>query len=253
MNDNKKQLDQIYKQTENAKKEFTKIIVSGLSDSDPKEVTFTCELIKKELIPALELDKAESKRSSLETLNKLLTERRPPKDEHEFNDLENATFFKILNDIQNSKTPEENDTKEQFLKTKNTSIKQLKEQYSGRKFGELVLHHLKAQNSKRIDDAVLGLKESINPALIETTNKFIATIIYDFTPIKSFWKEDCGDALILYTSATKAEAKKFNIEVTDDYAYDIFNLIVLSLAQKALYDSSFKNFIKNSVKKYWLF
>ena len=103
MNEKKKLLDQLWDQIEDAKKEFTKILISGLSDEDPNEVTFTCQIIRKELIPSLELDKAESKKSSLDTLNKLLAERRPPKNEHEFDDLENAAFFKIVNDIDNKK------------------------------------------------------------------------------------------------------------------------------------------------------
>ena len=117
MNEKKKLLDQMWDQIEDAKKEFAKIVISGLSDKDPNEVTFACQIIRKELIPALELDKAESKRSSLDTLNKLLTERRPPKNEHEFDDLENSAFFKIVNDIQNIKASDENETKEQFLKS----------------------------------------------------------------------------------------------------------------------------------------
>ncbi len=254
MNDNKNQLDQIYKQIENAKKEFTKIIVSGLSDSDPKEVTFTCELIKKELIPALELDKAESKKSSLKTLNTLISERRPPKNNFELNDLENAAFFKIVNDTQKEAVAEEKrKPKEEYLKTKNTSLEQFEKQYKGRQFGELVLHHTKIQTPKQIDDAITALRGNLYPALAITTDKFIETVVYGFATTKKLWKHDCGETLRIYTTATKVETEKYNIKVSDDYAFDVFNLIVLSLAQRAVNEPDFKNFIKKSIKKFWIF
>lgn len=150
--------------------------------------------------------------------------------------------------------PKETEMKQDsYLKSKGLSIAELEKQYSGRKFGDLILHHLKVQNLNQINDAVIGLKRKINPVLKETTEKFLETIIYGFAKSKDFWKTDCGAALVLYTNSTKAEAKKFNIEVNDDYTFDVFNLIVLSLAQKASIDSEFKKFIKKSVKRFGIF
>jgi hypothetical protein len=254
MNESKNQLYQIYNQIDNAKKEFTKIIVSGLSDVDPKEVTFTCELIKNELIPALELDKSESKKSSLKTLNTLISERRPPKDKSELLDLKNASFFKIVNDTQKEVVDKEKTKpKEEFLKSKNTSLQQLEKQYKGRQFGELVLHHTKTQTPKHIDDAITELRGNLYPALAISTDKFIEKVVYGFATTKNLWKHDCGETLKIYTTATKVEAEKYNIKVSDDYAFDVFNLIALSLAQRAVNEPEFKNFIKKSIKKFWIF
>ncbi len=250
MNENKNQLDQIYNQIEIAKKEYAKIIVSGLSDSDPKEMTFTCELIKKELIPALELDKGESKEYSLKTLNTLISERRPPENDSELLDLENAAFFKIVYDTQKGVVEEEKrKSKEEFLKTRNTSLEELEKQFKGRLFGELVLHHVKTQSPKQINDAIIGLRSNIYPALVITTDKFLETVVYGFSTSKVLWKHDCGETLKIYSTATKVEAEKYKIKVTDDYAFDVFNLIVLSLAQRAINEPDFKNFIKKSIKK----
>ena len=105
----------------------------------------------------------------------------------------------------------------------------------------------------QLDNAIIGLKNNIKPALIETTDKFLETIIYGFATTKEFWKTDCGDALMLYSNSTKAEAQKFKIEVEDDYAFDVFNLIVLSLAKHAIENSDFKAFIKKSIKRFGLF
>ncbi len=66
---NEHEIKQFYNQVDKAKKEYAGIIISGLSDNDLKEVNFACQLIKDELIPALELDKSLSKEYSLKTLN----------------------------------------------------------------------------------------------------------------------------------------------------------------------------------------
>lgn len=252
MKESDRLLDEMWQKMEIAKKEYSRIIVSGLSDTDFKEVNYACQIIKNELIPALELDADESKKSSLKTLNILISERRPPKDQNELSDIENAAFFKLLKDIQNSS--EKNNSKEgSFLHNSKTSLLQLQNQYKGKKFGELVLHHINEQDISQINAAIRGIRTKIKPELIETTDKFLETIIYGFATIKDFWRTDCGEALMLYANSTKSEAKKFGITVDDDYAFDIFNLIILSLAKQAYSDDDFRKFIKKSVRLFGLF
>ena len=94
-----------------------------------------------------------------------------------------------------------------YLKSKGLSIKDLEKQYSGRKFGELVLHHLKVQNSNQINKAITGLTETIHPMLFETTKKFLETIIYSFAKSKDFWKHDCGETLKIYKLQRKLKLK----------------------------------------------
>lgn len=140
-----------------------------------------------------------------------------------------------------------------YLESKGLSISDLKAQFTGRKFGELVLHHIKTQSQGQIESAISGLFDQVHPELEDTTVKFLATIMEGFAQSEMFWKEDCGNALELYVNSTKSEAKKFGIEVDDDYGYDIFNLIVLMLAKKAIEEPGFKKFIKKSVKSFRLF
>lgn len=130
-----------------------------------------------------------------------------------------------------------------YLASKGLTLNDLSKQYKGRKFGELVLHHVKQQSINQINDAISELHQNVNPILLETTDKFLYTVIYGFAKSEAFWKTDCGEALVLYTNSTKSEARKFNLEVDNDYAFDIFNLIVLSLARKAYQDPNFKEFI----------
>jgi hypothetical protein len=148
---------------------------------------------------------------------------------------------------------EKKDREEEFLKSRNTSIKQLKEQYKGRKFGELILYHIGNQNLEKTEDVICGLKGRVHPVLIIPTDNFLDTVVYCFAMTKEFWRLDCGEALILYVNATKSEAKKYNIEVTDDYAFDIFNLIVFCLVKRAITDLDFEKFIRKSIKRFWIF
>ena len=140
-----------------------------------------------------------------------------------------------------------------YLESKGVSISELKSQFSGRKFGELVLHHVKTQSKGQIESAISSLYNQVHPELEDTTVKFLATVLEGFAQSEEFWKEDCGEALVLYVNSTKAEAKKFGIEVNDDYGFDIFNLMVLMLAKKAIEEPGFKRFIKKSVKSFRLF
>ena len=139
-----------------------------------------------------------------------------------------------------------------YLASQGLTLKDLSKQYKGRKFGELILHHLKQQSVEDIDNSISELENNIHPQLKETTDKFLETIVHGFAKTKRFWKEDCGEALIMYTNSTKAEAKKFGIEVSDDYAFDTFNLIVLTLAKEAAMDKQLEKFIRKSVKFFGL-
>lgn len=140
-----------------------------------------------------------------------------------------------------------------YLASKGVSLIDLANQYKGRKFGELILHHVKQQTINEINNALAGLEQNVHPILKDTTDKFLETIVYAFASTKEFWKTDCSEALKLYTNATKSESKKFGLDVSDDYAFDIFNLIVLTLAKKAIQDSDFEKFIKKSIKNFWQF
>lgn len=76
------------------KDEYLKIIVVGLSDSDPNERRSTVYFISQNVLPALEDDKnMESQQRSLRTILALSQELRAPVTQDELQDLANAVFF----------------------------------------------------------------------------------------------------------------------------------------------------------------
>ncbi|KAF3983162.1 MAG: hypothetical protein HFP81_00280 [Methylococcales symbiont of Hymedesmia sp. n. MRB-2018] len=76
-----------------AKNEFLRILIKGLSDPEQRERQGCANLIQDKVIPALDLDNGPaSKAASLATIQKLISELRPPKNDGEMNDLNNAAF-----------------------------------------------------------------------------------------------------------------------------------------------------------------
>lgn len=140
-----------------------------------------------------------------------------------------------------------------YLASKGISMENLVNQYTGRKFGELILYHLKLQSYEKIVQGIDELKSNVHPKLKATTEDFLKVIEHKFAKSKLLWATDCGKTLQIYVTSTKTEAKKYGLEVDDDYAFDIFNLIVLTLAARASFDGDFKRFIKKSIRKFWIF
>lgn len=134
-----------------------------------------------------------------------------------------------------------------YLSSVGTSIEKLVNQYHGRMYGELVLYQLKQNTPEKLLHSMSGLYSNVHPELIDTTEKFIDTNIDAFSNVADFWTMDCGESLSLCINSTKAESRKFGIEVDDDYAFDIFNLITLSLAYEACVDTEFKEKIEGFV------
>jgi hypothetical protein len=139
-----------------------------------------------------------------------------------------------------------------FYLLKNFSImnlQNLEEQFRGRKFGELVLHHLSSQSDDARVQALQGTIRQLPSAfqqremeeLIDDFNKKI----YD----KSFWEQDCADSLLSITNTAKKRFLKCNLSASDDDLFNVFNIIVLNYAYTAQLQPEMKSFIKKSVNR----
>lgn len=102
------------------------------------------------------------------------------------------------------------------------NIQSLQTQFRGRKFGELVLHHLKSQSDNARNQALQGtlrqlpseFQQKEMECLIDEYNRQI----YD----KSFWEQDCGDALISITNTARSRFKNYSIIPSDDDLFNVF-------------------------------
>lgn len=87
-------MEEAYSLFDTAKSNIMEKIIKGLSDPNLQVRKEYAELIQDNFIPALSLDNGPlSKSSSLKTLHNLIAELRPPKNDDEMNDLNNAAFY----------------------------------------------------------------------------------------------------------------------------------------------------------------
>ena len=128
------------------------------------------------------------------------------------------------------------------------SIEELSKQFKGKKFGELVLRHVKKQSKSKILNAMQGL---MNLLLQKTDRVEIEKIIDTYNAqaySKVFWIEDCGDKLINISKDAKKIFTKYDIEPTDEDLINIFNIIVLNYAYSTKLQNQMKKYIKSAIK-----
>ena len=126
------------------------------------------------------------------------------------------------------------------------SVDQLAEQFGGRKFGELVLHHIDKQSFKQI---VLAIQGTIKSLPVQLRNE-IEGLIDSANPMafeKEFWSDDCGKILRFITSMVEKQLQEKEVKFSEENVFDVFNIIVLNYAYSAHKDLRMKKFIKSSI------
>ncbi len=128
------------------------------------------------------------------------------------------------------------------------SINQLAAQFEGRKFGELVLHHIDNQSFEQTVSAMQGTMEGL-PAQVR---EGIEELIDNANPLarkKEFWSDDCGTILRFITSIVEKEFQEKGVHLSEETLFDVFNIIVMNFAYSSHKDPRMKKFIKSSVGK----
>ena len=126
------------------------------------------------------------------------------------------------------------------------SVDQLAKQFEGRKFGELVLHHIDKQSFKQI---VLAIQGTIKSLPVQLRNE-IEGLIDSANPMafeKEFWSDDCGKILRFITSMVEKQLQEKEVKFSEENVFDVFNIIVLNYAYSAHKDLRMKKFIKSSI------
>jgi hypothetical protein len=123
----------------------------------------------------------------------------------------------------------------------------LKNQFKGRKFGDLVLHHMKSQSP---NDRIKALRGTISllPELFQTYG--IETLIDEINKDiskESFWKTDCSEMFSTIIEITRRSYHYYGFTPSNDDLFNAFNIIVLNLAYAAESQPEMEKFIKRSV------
>lgn len=123
----------------------------------------------------------------------------------------------------------------------------LKNQFQGRKFGELVLHHLKSQSQNDIIAALQGtinlLPDSFKKCKIEKLIDDLNAKAYE----KTLWQTDCADEFSYIIEIAKARFSQVGLSPSEDDLFNVFNIIVLNFAYGASIQNEMRIFIKDSV------
>lgn len=128
------------------------------------------------------------------------------------------------------------------------SIDQLSEQFKGRKFGELVLHHIDQQPFKHIVAAMQGTIEGL-PLQVRIEMERLLDSANPLAMKKEFWADDCGRVLMFIASMIEKELQETGVMPSEENLFDVFNIIVLNFAYSAHKDPRMKKFIKASIGK----
>jgi hypothetical protein len=125
-------------------------------------------------------------------------------------------------------------------------------QFEGRKFGELVLHHVKNQDPQTVIKALLGTVEK----LPNTARLGVESWIDEIAPLgkdAGFWQKDCGEALREICGRARHKLTGCGVApITDDDVMWMFQIIILNFAYGAHKDAESKAFIQKSIGKNFL-
>lgn len=126
-----------------------------------------------------------------------------------------------------------------------TDIKALAAQFKGRKFGELVLLHMRQQPIPQLVNAMQGTLPNLRPE-VQSVAMDIIDAANPLAGEKEFWADDCGQVLLFMATLIEKELQKHGLTAINDELLDLFNMIVLNFAYSAHQDSGLEKFIKTS-------
>jgi hypothetical protein len=130
-------------------------------------------------------------------------------------------------------------------------INSLSQQFNGRKFGDLVLHHFKKQDFPTIVAALQGTIEELPQSARPSVESWIEEMA-PFGSEPSFWQKDCGEVFLEICGRAHQKLNSHAVRATDDQLLSMFNIIVLNFAYGAHKHPRTKAFIQQSIGKGFL-
>lgn len=125
-------------------------------------------------------------------------------------------------------------------------INSLSQQFTGRKFGELVLNHFKKQDFQTIVAALQGTIEELPQSARPSVESWIDEIA-PFGAEASFWQKDCGEVFLEICDRARQKLDSHAVRAIDDQLLSMFNIIVLNFAYGAHKHPGTKAFIQQSI------
>jgi hypothetical protein len=125
-------------------------------------------------------------------------------------------------------------------------ITALAEQFSGRKFGELVLLQYRKNNLQQAVAALQGTTEELPEAARACVIDWIDEVNPSATN-PEFWRADCGSVFLNICSRARKKLKEYIAEPTDDHIFSMFQIVVLNFAYALHQEPQSKAFVQKSI------
>lgn len=125
------------------------------------------------------------------------------------------------------------------------NLSSLREQFRGRRFGELVLLQWKSLDLKTIVKAMQGTLEMCPLRSIEAEQWLDDIGANGRDP--SFWRQDCGDALQNISDRARHKLAECGVCASDERLFNLFQIAVLNFAYGAHKYPQSRAFIQKSI------
>jgi len=125
---------------------------------------------------------------------------------------------------------------------KTVNLAELRTQYSGSRFGELVRHHLRRQNQDQRMQGVQGTVAMLPDAARGLSEGFIDrwnTRVYD----PHFWQRDTASVFDEIIDDARSVLRPLGLAADDEAAFNLFNIVVLSYAYSAYDQPKMRDFM----------
>jgi hypothetical protein len=123
---------------------------------------------------------------------------------------------------------------------------ELAQGFRGRKFGELVLYHVKRQSVFEISKGVAGTV-SLLPKELQGVSEQWIDLNNRYAPNEEFWRSDCGDIYLSIIERARQFASRTGTQADSNTLLNLFQIVVLSFAYTAHLEPSSKAFIQKAI------
>ena len=125
-------------------------------------------------------------------------------------------------------------------------LQALSEQFSGRKFGELVLHQFKRMKQAAVLPALVGNIEALPDSAKPIAESWIDEVTA-FGTDASFWQSDAGQTFNTICNVARQRLTDAGVSVTNDVVFAMFQIILINFVYGLHKHPQSKAFIQQSI------
>jgi hypothetical protein len=126
------------------------------------------------------------------------------------------------------------------------SVDELVQGLRGKRFGELVLHHVKIKSASQVMDALMHTI-SLLPKQLQGPSEEWIDINNQYGRDEAFWRSDCGEVRLSIIERAKQFLSKIGTQADNNTLLNLFQIVVLTLTYTAYREPSSKAFIQRAI------